>query len=38
MRETSLNLWDITINSKVGENFESIRKQMIPDDILLNVK
>ncbi len=38
MRETSLNLWDITVNSKVGENFENIRKQMIPDDILLSVK
>jgi hypothetical protein len=38
MRELKLNLWDITDESKVAVHFEDIRKQMIPDDLLMNVK
>jgi hypothetical protein len=38
MRETNLNLWDITLKSRVGDNFENIRRQMIPDDIIMAVK
>lgn len=38
MREINLNLWDITLNSRVGDNFENIRRQMIPDDIIMAVK
>jgi|WetSurMetagenome_2_1015567.scaffolds.fasta_scaffold01101_10 hypothetical protein len=37
MREMKKNLWDISDNSKVGKNFEYIRKQMIPDDVLIGV-
>jgi hypothetical protein len=36
MRELNKNLWDIAKNSNVNAHFESIRKQMIPDDVLSN--
>jgi hypothetical protein len=38
MREVNKNLWDLTRNSKAGKNFEDIRRQMIPDDVLQNKK
>jgi len=34
MRELDKNLWDISENSKISDHFDSIRKQMIPDQIL----
>jgi hypothetical protein len=33
LRETNKNLWDISKDSKVNNNFDNIRKQMIPDKI-----
>ncbi len=38
MRELNKNLWDITSKSKVEKHFDSIRRQMIPDEVLKNVK
>jgi hypothetical protein len=32
MREMDINLWDITARSKVLKGFDSIRRQMIPDE------
>ena len=32
MRELNTSLWDISNDSKIGEVFEPIRKQMLPDD------
>ena len=36
MRETNKNLWDISKKSQVNKNFDTIRKQMIPDNIIVN--
>ncbi|MEO9004613.1 MAG: hypothetical protein ABI288_07740, partial [Ginsengibacter sp.] len=36
MRELNKNLWDITKYSKVEKHFESIRREMIPDEVLKN--
>lgn len=38
MRELNKNLWDITSKSKVKQHFDSIRRQMIPDEVLRNMK
>lgn len=37
MRELNKNLWDITEKSKVASRFETIRKQMLPDDVIENL-
>ena len=38
MRELNENLWDISRNSKVNKSFEPIRRQMIPDEVLISSK
>ncbi len=38
MRELRINLWDLTKTSKAGSGFETIRKQMIPDELIKNMK
>ena len=38
MRELNKNLWDISQKSKVGNQFEQIRQQMIPNEFLQNRK
>lgn len=35
MRELNKNLWDISRNSKVNKHFAPIRKQMIPDQMMI---
>jgi hypothetical protein len=36
MRELETNLWQISKKSKVSENFNSIRREMLPDMVLSN--
>ena len=38
MRELKINLWDLTKSSKAGNTFVNIRKQMIPDELIRNMK
>ena len=38
MRELKINLWDLTKNSKAGAKFDNILKQMIPDELIKNMK
>ena len=38
MRELRINLWDLTKTSKAGSGFETIRKQMIPDELIKTMK
>lgn len=38
MRETGINLWDISRGSGVNKHFDSIRKHMIPDSVLSGEK
>ena len=38
MRELNRNLWEMSLNSKVENNFDQIRKQMIPDEVIKVVK
>ena len=38
MRELKINLWDLTKSSKAGATFVNIRKQMIPDELINNMK
>jgi len=38
LREVKKNLWQISKNSKVNENFDRIRRQMIPDTAISNLK
>ena len=37
-RGQDINLWDISKKSKVEKHFESIRRLMIPDEILMQEK
>jgi hypothetical protein len=37
MRELNFSLWQITKNSKVAMHFDTIRKEMIPDDLLTSI-
>ena len=38
MRELRINLWDLTKSSKAGDTFVNIREQMIPDELITNMK
>ena len=37
MRELKINLWDLTKGSKAGDTFVNIRKQMIPDELIIKM-